>query len=111
MAAIDVPAVASEAAKKMLEVLVGTGKDLGNYAQAEAMKLATSAAEIAALRLSGQITDEELLLHLDIQKHASRSVLMAIEGISILAAEQAINAALSVIGNAIKTATGIALPG
>ena len=66
----------------MLQMLAGTGKEVVGYAQAEAKKLATSAAEIAPLRASGQITDEEAKLHLDIQKHASRAVLMAIEGIS-----------------------------
>jgi hypothetical protein len=109
MSNIDVAGVAGEAAQKMIQVLSGAGKNVAGYAQAEAKKLATSAAEIAALRASGQITDEEARLHLDIQKHASRAVLMAIEGISIIAAEEAINAALSVIGGAIKTATGLSL--
>jgi hypothetical protein len=34
---------------------------------------------------------------------------MAIEGVSILGAEQAVNGALSVIGDAIRKATGLAL--
>ena len=109
MSNIDVEAVAGEAAQKMIQVLSGAGKNVAGYAQAEAKKLATSAAEIAALRASGQITDEEARLHLDIQKHASRAVLMAIEGVSILGAEQAVNGALSVIGDAIRKATGLAL--
>ena len=109
MSNIDVGAVAGEAAQKIIEVLAGAGKNVAGYAQAEAKKLATSAAEIATLRLSGQITDEEARLHLDIQKHASRAVLMAIEGISVLAAEEAINAALTVIQGAIRTATGLSL--
>ena len=57
----------------------------------------------------GTPADEEAKLHLDIQKHASRAVLMAIEGVSILGAEQAVNGALSVIGTAIRTATGLSL--
>jgi signal transduction protein with GAF and PtsI domain len=109
MSGIDVDAVASQAAQKMLQVLTGTGKEVVGYAEAEAKKLATSAAEIALLRASGQITDEEAKLHLDIQKHASRAVLLGIEGISLLGAEEAINGALSVIGDAIHKATGLAL--
>ena len=111
MSNIDISAVAGQAAQKIVQALAGTGKDVAGYAQAEARKLATSAAEIAALRASGQINDEEARLHLDIQKHASRAVLMAIEGVSILGAEQAINGALSVIGTAIRTATGLDLFG
>jgi signal transduction protein with GAF and PtsI domain len=109
MSGIDIETVAAQAAQKMLQVLSGTGKEVVGYAEAEAKKLATSASEIALLLASGQITEEEAKLHLDIQKHASRAVLMAIEGISILGAEQAINAALSIIGDAIHTATGLTL--
>jgi hypothetical protein len=110
MAIIDINEVGSEAAEKIIEVLTGAAKNIAGYAEAEGKKLAMSAAEIAALRLSNQIDDEEMKLHLDIQKHASRAVLMAIAGVSIIAAEQAINAALTIIGTAIKTATGLSLP-
>ena len=109
MSNIDISAVAGQAAQKIVQTLAGTGKDVAGYAQAEAKKLATSAVEIAKLRASGEITDEEAKLHLDIQKHASRAVLMGIEGISLLGAEEAINGALSVIGDAVHKATGLAL--
>ena len=107
---IDIAGVGNEAAQEIIKILTGAGKNIAGYAQAEAKKLARSAVEIAQLRLTGQIDDEEMRLQLDIQKHASRAVLMAIEGVSIIAAEQAINAALTVIGTAIKTATGLPLP-
>lgn len=107
MSGIDVQAVGAEIASKMVEILTGAGKEVISYAEAEAKKFATSAAEITALRLQGVITDEEARLHMSIQKNASRSVLMAIEGISIIAAERAINAALEIVGKAIQTATGL----
>lgn len=111
MSIIDVDTVSSEIAGKLVEILSGAGKDIISYATAEAKKFAVSASEIAQLRLSNEIDDEELRLHLEIQKNASRAVLMAIEGISIIAAERAINAALEIVGKAIQTATGLALPG
>lgn len=107
MSAIDINAVASEAAKKIVQILTGAGKDVASYAAAEGKKLATSAAEIAGLRATGQIDDEEARLHFSIQLHASRAVLMAIAGVSIIAAEQAINAAAEIVVGAIKAATGI----
>lgn len=110
MSVIDVNAVGGEAARKMIEILTGAGKDVASFAQIEAKKLAQSAAEIAQLRLSGEITDEEMKLHLRIQKNASIAVLMAIKGISKIAVEQAINAALNIIGGAIKGATGLPFP-
>ena len=104
---IDVDAVGSEIAAKIIEILAGTGRDIASYAESEGRKFAQSAAEIARLRLLGEIDDEEARLHIDIQKNASRAVLMAITGISILAAERAINAALEIVAGAIKTATGL----
>lgn len=107
MSGINVDALASQVAEKITEILVGTGKDIAAFAEAEGRKFAVSAAEITKLRLTGEIDDEEARLHLEIQKSASRTVLMAIAGISIIAAERAANAALEIVGQAIKTATGL----
>ncbi len=107
MSGIDIGQVAGDAANAMLGVLGAAATDLVDYAKAEATKLATSALEIAQLRVKGIINDEELALHLEIQKHASRAVLMAIKGIGIIAAEQAINAAFAVIRNAVNAALPI----
>jgi hypothetical protein len=111
MSQVNVDALASEVAAKFIEILTGAGREIASYATAEARKLATSAVEIAALRATGVIDDEELRLHLVIQKNASQAVLSAVQGIGIIAAEQAINAGLKIIAGAIKTATGITLPG
>ena len=43
------------------------------------------------------------------QKNASRSVLLTVEGLGILAVEEAINAALDVIKGAANKAIGFAL--
>jgi len=107
MSGIDVNALGSEVAAKFVQILTGAGKDVLSYAQAEARKFATSAVEIAALRAKGTITDEEARLHMKIQANASRAVLMAIQGMSKIAVEQAINAALTIVGKAIQTATGV----
>ncbi|HEY1606815.1 MAG TPA: hypothetical protein VGF77_14580 [Allosphingosinicella sp.] len=107
MSGIDIGSVSAEAARAMLQSLAGTGKEIASCAAEEAKKLATSAVEIAQLRATGQITDEEARLHLDIQAHASRAVLMGIEGVALIGAEQAIDSALSVIGGAIKAAMGL----
>src|SRR5256885_13531935 len=104
MSKFDVNAVATEAANKIIEILTSAGKDVASYAVAEGKKLATSAAEIAKLVATGTIDAEEAKLHLDIQLHASRAVLMAIAVVSIVAAEQAINAAGEIVVGAIKSA-------
>lgn len=106
----DLGAVSSDAAQAILGVLSEGGRDLSAFARAEATKIATSLAEIAQLRASGAIDDEEASLHLDIQKQASRASLMAIKGISIITAEQAVNAAIGVVTRALSGVLPFRLP-
>ena len=109
MADLDLGAIAGDAAAAMLGVIKKNGADIKQYAAAEAQKIATSCAQIAQLRAQGIITDEEMRLHLDIQKNASRAVLMAVKGIAIITAEQAVNAAIGVVSAAVGKALGFAL--
>ena len=48
-------------------------------------------------------------LHLQIQKNAMRSVLLTVEGLGLLAAEQAINQALALVKDQVNAAVGFAL--
>ena len=64
---------------------------------------------VEKLKLLGQIDEEEAELQFNIQKNASRTVLLTIEGLGILAVEQAINAALDVVSDTVNTALGFNL--
>lgn len=109
MADIDLKAVASDIAAVLSQEL-GSGADkVQSYARSEGEKLAVSLAQIGELRAKNVINDEEMRLHLNIQKNATRAILMAIQGISIIAAERAINAALKVVAGALNTALGVDL--
>ena len=46
---------------------------------------------------------------MEIQKNASRTVLLTIEGLGLLAVEAAINAALNVVKDAVNTGIGFTL--
>ena len=83
--------------------------DIREYGEAEAKKLAQTLVMIETLKFSGKITKEQAALHLDIQKNATRTVLMTIEGLGILAAEAAITAALNVVKDSVNTAVGFSL--
>lgn len=109
MPAIDIDQLSGSIAAKMTEILSGYASNIAIYAESEAKVLATSLAQIAKLRVTGAIDDEEARLHLEIQKNASRAVLMAIAGISIIAAEQAINAALGIVAEVVNGAIGFGL--
>ena len=75
-----------------------------DYVESELKKIGESIAFIEAQRLAGKMTDEQARLHLELQKMASKNVLIAAEGLGYLAVEAAINAALGVIKTAVNTA-------
>lgn len=83
--------------------------DIKEYGEAEAKKLAQTLVMIEALKESGKINKRQATLHLEIQKNATRTVLLTLEGLGVLAVEGAINAALKVVKDAVNTAVGFAL--
>jgi hypothetical protein len=80
-----------------------------SYAETEFRKLGETVKLIAEQAAAGEISEEEAALLLDMQRNAMRSVLLTVEGIGILAAEQAINAALDAARAPINAAVGWAI--
>jgi hypothetical protein len=106
---LDVEQLAGDMLGAMQNVFAEKWSDVKEYGEAEAKKLAHSFVMIEKLRIANKIDEEEVRLHFNIQKNASRTVLLAIEGLGILAVEQALNAALAVIKDAVNTAIGFTL--
>jgi hypothetical protein len=79
------------------------------YAETEAQKLAENFAMIERLRLAGDITPEQARLHHEIQRNASRTVLLAVKGLSLVAVEQAINAAMNALKDSVNGALNFTL--
>ncbi|MDZ7705471.1 MAG: hypothetical protein U5L04_13430 [Trueperaceae bacterium] len=79
------------------------------YATAEFRKLAETLVLIAELRATGAVDDEQARLLLDIQKNASRTVLLTLEGIALLTAERVLNAALGAVTDTINRTLGFEL--
>ena len=71
--------------------------------------LAQELIDIEMLRLNNKITDEQARLLLDMNKGTLKIVLLSIEGIGLVAAEEAINAALNAVKNVVNTALGFVL--
>ncbi len=80
-----------------------------DFAEAEFEKLARTLAQIEKLKLSGQIGAAEASVLFEMQKNTARAVMLALEGMSLLLVEGAINAALAVVRDTINTALGFAL--
>ena len=76
------------------------------YAEAEFKKLGETVIMIQKSKLTGEINEDEARLLMDMQKSAMRSVMLTIEGLGIIAVEQAVNAALAVARDTVNTAIG-----
>lgn len=104
---------ASQLGKDILAAFKGSlsekWPEIREYGEAEAKKLAQTLVMIEALRASGKITEEQARLHLEIQRNATRTVMLTLEGLGILAVEAAMNAALASVREAVNTALGFAL--
>lgn len=83
--------------------------EIREYGQAEAKKLAQTLVMIEALKSAGKINEEQARLHLEIQKNATRTVMLTLEGLGILAVEAALNAGLDTVKDAVNTAVGFSL--
>ena len=80
--------------------------DVKVYAETEAKKLAQTLVMIEKLKAAGQITKKQADILLDMQKQTSRVVLLTIEGLSLLAAEAAVNAAIKSIRDTVNGSIG-----
>lgn len=106
---LDVGELASKMFVAFKEKLSDKWPDVKDYAEAESKKLAENFVMIEKLKLSGKITEEQAKLHHEIQKNASQSVMLTIEGLGLVAVEQAINAAMDVLKEAVNGALDFAL--
>ncbi len=86
------------------EVLKDKDPDIKSYAESEAKKLAETLVMIEKLIKKNKITQEEAKLHLEIQRNATRTVLLTVEGLEKIAVELAIQAALDVVKKAVNAA-------
>jgi hypothetical protein len=77
-----------------------------DYAENEFRKLLLEAQHISRLKEDAKITEQEARYLMDLQRNASRAVLLTIKGLGIIAVEEAINAALDVARDTINDALG-----
>jgi hypothetical protein len=98
----------------LIKDMVTAAKDnLGKFwkqakplAENEATSMANKLLMIEKLKLLGKITEDEALLHIEIQKSTFRTVLLSIKGLGLIAVENSINAALGAIAKVVNKAIG-----
>ena len=83
--------------------------DIESFAKTEFQKLAHTLVSIGEQLAGGVINQEQAELLLDMQKNATRAVFTTVEGLGILAAEAAINAALDAVKGIVNSAVKFTL--
>lgn len=100
----------SQMVKDMLaaakEPLISHWNEAKPLAEKEFKAFAENIKLIAKLKLSGDITEEQAKLYLEIQKGSVRIFLLTVKGLGILAVETAINSAINTVKNTVNTALG-----
>jgi len=77
-----------------------------DFAESEAKKFAQNIAEITLWKETGKITEEQGKVLLRMHQRSMKMVLTALEGISLVLAEKAINAAIDAIGDIVNGIIG-----
>ena len=86
-------------------VKVSLGKDFSkakNFARPELQRLARSLADIGKLVVSGKVTKQQARSLVEIHRNTTKMVLLTIEGLGIIAVENALNAAFKVIRDTVN---------
>jgi replicative superfamily II helicase len=95
-----------ELVRKMLEAskepLRENFEEAKDFAEQSYKTVLENAELLARKTVNGDITEEQAKILLRMQIRAAESVLLAIEGIGILAAQRAVNAAINVIKDAVN---------
>lgn len=109
MPALNVGQLATAIVAAMKGAVGENWPKISEYATGEGKKLAETLVQIEALRAVHQISEGEASVLLEMQKNTARSVLLAVQGMGLIAVEEAINAALAAVRGAVNTALGFAL--
>jgi hypothetical protein len=104
---LDLDKIAKDMFVAAFGVLKERAPKMRPIVEAEFKKIAQTLALVEAELGAGEISREEAALLIDMQKSATRSVLLMSQGLSLLVAEQAINTALDVVRTAVNTAAGV----
>jgi hypothetical protein len=109
MANFDVKALGKDLLDVLKVKLADHFTEAKPFAELSMKQLAQNLEMITELKLTNVINEQQAKLHLDIFKSSVRITLLTIEGLGILAVEDAINAALDAIKNIVNTTIGFPL--
>jgi hypothetical protein len=109
MSEIDTTSLVQNMLAAVKQVLQLHWNDVRPFAETEMQKLAATAVQIETGHAEGTINDAQAQILLSMQANASQAVLTAVETVGMIAAQDAINAAIQVLTDAVNKAIGFAI--
>ena len=100
--AIDISTLINTMLNAAKPVLKEKWPEIEDYAETEFKKIAENIVRIEKMKLAGTVTEEKAKIYLDMQKNSTRAVILTVEGLGIIAVEQAINSALAAVKDVVK---------
>ena len=107
--ALDLTELATNMASAAKEVLTESWDEVQPLAEANIFLLAEGITNIEEKIFLGDISEEKAKKLLRMKKNTLEIALLTIEGLSLIAVEQTINAALNVVKDAVNTALNFTL--
>ena len=105
---IDITTLASQMLTAVKPSLQQHWNDVRPFAETEMQKLAATALQIELGQRDGSLTKAQAEILLKMQANATSAVLTAVQTVGMIAAQDAINAAIGVLTAAVNTAVGFA---
>ncbi|MDH3647539.1 MAG: hypothetical protein OER80_12285 [Gammaproteobacteria bacterium] len=109
MAKINVATLTKQIRDAAKGELTDKWPEIKDYANTEAKKIAETIKMISIMTAAGKMSQKAAKIHLRIQKNAATTVLLTVEGLGLIAVENAINAAVRVIQDTVNKAVGFRL--
>jgi hypothetical protein len=108
---LDVNKVANDMLQASASSLIKGGTQASEYASHEYAQFIEDIEHVQTMAEEGTITAAEAQALVDQYKLSMQAVLLCIEGLGVIAVQNAINAALQVLNDAIAAALGTAVKG
>ena len=108
---LDINKVASDMLQASASALIKGGEQASEYASHEYAQFIEDIEHVQTMAEQGTITAGEAQALVDQHKMSMQAVLLCVEGLGVIAVQNAINAALKVLNDAIAAALGTAVKG
>jgi len=105
--ALDPSPIAASMLKAAKDSLASDWPKARAYADGEFKRLAQALADIGTLVAEGTVNEQQARALVQIHKNTTQTVMLTIEGLGIIAVENAINAALGAVATAVNKAVGL----